>query len=233
MTLENTIQRTESRFKKIKEYKFSDTLKSAIGEESYSNLKDNLYKKLVEERVNKNKNPNKLYTILKEAENETYYGFTVDAVAQNLTSLIYVLNDKFMAGQSWEGVIGTRINAAVGNTLTGRPYGAWQDYVIAWFDTKFDISNEKNKYKKFFKNWVAKTSAFATGQSWLYGLFLMGGNTYAGEPTDYNELLKGVATLTAFAPLLGPYSDKIYQKIRTKFGLPAIPEYRAKKEKIK
>ena len=74
-------------------------------------------------------------------------------MAQNLTSLVYALNDRFMAGQSWPAVIGTRINAAIGNTLTGRPYGAWQDYVIAKADDLLKISSNPNRYKRFLKEW--------------------------------------------------------------------------------
>ena len=42
--------------------------------------------------------------------------------------------------------------------------------------------------------------------------------------------MKGVATLTVLAPLLGPYSDKVYQGIRKQFGLPAVPKYREEKQ---
>jgi len=54
--------------------------------------------------------------------NNRAYKFCVDAIAMNVFSLSYAINEKFIAGMSWEETGKARIAAAVGNTLTGRPY---------------------------------------------------------------------------------------------------------------
>ena len=54
----------------------------------------------------------------------------------------------------------------------------------------------------------------------------MGGSKYAGEEINYSDVRNAVVSLTLFAPLLGPISDRGYQEIRHQFGLPRVPEYR-------
>ncbi len=219
----------KERFMHVKELKFGDTIRLIIGKDQYGDqarfLDDHLLC-----RDCGFKSGNEAARLLRKGlhtlAEQTYYGFLADAVAQNIVSLPYILNDKFVARKSWVAALWTRANAAVGNTLTGRAYGAWQDYVIATMDKWLNTRQEKNKVKKFMKGWAEKTTAFVTGQSWLYAIYLKVGDMLAGQETDYSGLLAGVITLSIAAPLLGPISDAGYQYVRKQFGLPPVPDYR-------
>ena len=105
-------------------------------------------------------------------------------------------------------------------------YGAWQDHVMAKAEKVMKIKDDRSKIRRALKTWAGTTGAFATGQSWLYGVFLLGGSAIAGSRPDYESILGGVATLTVAAPILGPLNDKVYQWIRVRSGLPAVPESR-------
>ena len=76
------------------------------------------------------------------------------------------------------------------------------------------------------KAWAGRTTAFVTGQSWLYAIYLKVGDMLAGQETDYEGLAAAVISLSILAPILGPISDGGYQYIRRQFGLPPVPEYR-------
>lgn len=62
--------------------------------------------------------------------NNRVYKFSVDALAMNLFSLSYALNEKFIAGMDWTETGKTRLAAAIGNTITGRPYGIYRDFMM-------------------------------------------------------------------------------------------------------
>src|SRR3989344_2019919 len=96
--------------------------------------------------------------------NNEIYKFTIDAIAMNVFSLSYALNEKFIAGMDWDEVGKTRLAAAVGNTLTGRPYGVFRD----WMMKKLKIKENSHWLKKY----GADVLTFVTGQTPLYMVFL-------------------------------------------------------------
>lgn len=137
--------------------------------------------------------------------NNKIYKFCVDAVAMNVFSLSYALNEKFMAGMDWEEVGKTRLAAAIGNTLTGRPYGIFRD----WMMKKFNVKEESHWLKKY----GVDVLTFATGQTPLYMLFL------AASGAELKEIETAATFLTFIAPLVGRPQGVTYDFTRKQFGL--------------
>ncbi len=240
MTIADGLERLlgKERFDRIKSRKVSSDvrrLRRLIGERRYQRIRDSLYHFFVEddhERGRVNHIGERLHRVLKGLEDESYYSFVVDGISLNVASLPFILNDRFMAGKNWPGAVGTRASAFIPNFLTGRVYGEWQDAVITYLNNKWNIPSETNRVKRYLKRWCAESTAFATGQSWLYAIYLKGGDVLAGEQTDYSDLGLGVLTLTLASPVIGPYSDKLYPYLRKQFGLPPTPEYRERSERL-
>jgi hypothetical protein len=158
------------------------------------------------------------------------YNFCADAVAMNLFSLSYGLNEHFRAGYSWADTLNIRLAAAVGNALTGTPYRKWNEFVIK----ELGVTKESHWSKKY----GADVVAFATGQTPLYVLYcLFGGADYgqiadgisngdvakvlSGISVGWNpEKIKNAATfLTAVAPALGTPQRLTYDVVRDQLGL--------------
>lgn len=137
--------------------------------------------------------------------NNRAYKFCVDAIAMNVFSLSYALNEKFIAGMDWEEVGKTRIAAAVGNTITGRPYGIFRD----WMMKKFNVREDSNWVKKY----SVDVLTFATGQTPLYMLYM------AFSGADLNEIGTAATFLTFVAPLAGRPQGATYDLTRKQFGL--------------
>ena len=100
MTLDERISAClgEESFSRIKAYTFSDTARAVMGDGRYESVKLALYASLVGKDHGgpwKNTLAKKMYVSLKELSRETYYSFVVDAIAQNVASLIYLFNDKY------------------------------------------------------------------------------------------------------------------------------------------
>jgi hypothetical protein len=238
MNLEQYVE--QNTFDRIKQYKFSDTVKLVIGMNNYSNIKNLLYEKLVTNRIADNKEVSKIYVLLKNYEQTPYYSWAVDAIAQNISSLPFIFNDKYSPlkylftvlfnydmppDNEWSTAWATRGNAFIGNAIIGDAYRVWQDYLESYLDTKLHISTEKNKFKKIVKTGIADTTAFITGQSWIYAGFLFGGNIWSGKETNYETLAMGVISLSVFAPIIGPWTSKVYKSLRKKMNLPPKTEF--------
>ena len=134
------------------------------------------------------------------------YRWTVDAMAMNLFSLSYALNEKYIAGMSWADTIQARLAAAVGNTLTGRPYGVYRDYMMKVLKVR--------QQSHWLKKYCADVLIFATGQTPLYWLYL----TAAGATTQ--QKITGATFLTFVAPLTGRPQGITYDYLRNQFGMP-------------
>ena len=137
--------------------------------------------------------------------NNKVYKFCVDAIAMNVFSLSYALNEKFVAGMDWEEVGKTRLAAAIGNTITGRPYGIFRD----WMMKKFNVREDSHWVKKY----VVDILTFATGQTPLYMLYM------AASGADLKEIGTAAAFLTLVAPLAGRPQGATYDFTRKQFGL--------------
>jgi hypothetical protein len=155
--------------------------------------------------------------------NTSFYDWTVDALAQNLTSLPFIFNDKFAGHKTWTAAAYTRVTAFVGNSIIGKPIGDYIDWWMNRTDRLLNYKNDPNPIRKFGKYWIGASTAFATGQSWGYALFLKGGDVLAGQSTDWESVLTAVASLTLLAPIIGPIQERGYLHVRRWFQ-PTPPE---------
>lgn len=134
-----------------------------------------------------------------------FYNWTSDIVAINLFSLSFALNEAFIAGMDWNEVGKTRLAALVGNTVVGRPYGIYRDWVMK----KLHVTEDSHWMKKY----LVDVATFATGQTPFYLGFL----TVAGA--DVPEMAKAASFLTLAAPLVGRPQGWVYDRMREQFGL--------------
>ncbi len=137
--------------------------------------------------------------------NSRAYRWTSDIAAINLFSLSFALNEAYVAGMDWTEVGKTRLAAVVGNTIVGRPYGIYRD----WMMKKFKVKEESHWLKKY----VVDVATFATGQTPLYLGFL------AVAGAEAPEMIKAASFLTLAAPLVGRPQGYVYDKMRDQFGL--------------
>src|SRR3972149_10640894 len=168
----------------------------------------------------------------KKIRDSKAYMFWVDALAMNLFSLIYIFNDKFMGEKEWDEAGATRLTAAIGNTITGRPYGIFRDWTLS----KFKVNEDSHWFKKY----LVETATFAVGQSPLYAMYLAGGdmapeifkgvinldtqkiiNSY--QNINPSAIKDAVIFLTLLAPALGSPQGWTYEKVREKCGLEPKP----------
>lgn len=138
-------------------------------------------------------------------KNNWAYKFCADAIAMNVFSLAYAINEKLIMGMSWEDTGKTRLAAAVGNTITATPYRLYRDWVMK----KLKIKEKSHWFKKY----LADVLIFTTGQTPLYFLYLL--------PTgaNFDEMLRGATTLTLIAPIAGRPQGATYDYVRSQFGL--------------
>ncbi len=149
--------------------------------------------------------------------NNRLYKFCVDAIAMNVFSLSYAINERFIAGMSWENTGKARLAAAVGNTITGRPYGIYRDYM----NRKFHVTDKSSGLRKY----LADVFIFATGQTPLYLLYL------AAAGADLPQMIKGATFLTLVAPLTGRPQGLTYDYCRRQFGMDGTYDVKAEGEK--
>lgn len=159
--------------------------------------------------------------------NNGVYKFAADGLAMNAFSLVYILNEKFIGGMDWGEAWATRGAAAVGNALTGRPYGIYND----WVRNKFGVK-EKSSFRKYFADVVA----FVSGQTPLYALYMIGGAALGGaaqgikessidplvdsiKDIEWNNLGKAALFLTTVAPALATPQKMTYDFVRSQLGI--------------
>ena len=133
------------------------------------------------------------------------YTWAADIAAINLFSLSFALNERFIAGMDWTEVGKTRLAAVVGNSVVGRPYGIYRDWVMK----KLHVQEGSHWLKKY----VVDVGTFATGQTPFYLVFL----AIAGA--DVGEMTKAATFLTFAAPLVGRPQGWTYDKVRKQCGL--------------
>jgi len=148
--------------------------------------------------------------------NNRFYNWASDIAAINLFSLSFALNEAFIAGMDWTEVGKTRLAALVGNTVVGRPYGIYRDWVMK----KIHVTEESHWVKKY----IVDVGTFATGQTPFYLGFL----TIAGA--DATEMVKAASFLTLAAPLVGRPQGWVYDKMREQFGLKTAYDKAERKE---
>jgi len=140
--------------------------------------------------------------------NNKVYKFCVDAIAMNIFSLSYALNERFYAEMSWEKVDKARLAATIGNTITARLYGMYRDFMME----KFHVTEKSNWLKKY----LADVFIFATGQTPLYILYV----TAAGS--NQEGIIRAATFLTLVAPLAGRPQGFTYDYCRKQFGIENI-----------
>lgn len=137
--------------------------------------------------------------------NNRVYTWASDIAAINLFSLSFALNEAYIAGMDWTEVGKTRLAAVVGNTVIGRPYGIYRDWVMKKLHVK------KNSH--WLKKYAVDVGTFATGQTPFYLGFL------AVAGADASEMARAASFLTLAAPLVGRPQGYVYDKMRDQFGL--------------
>jgi len=160
--------------------------------------------------------------------NSGAYKWAVDATAINLYSLSFMANEMTLGGMNFAESLATRATALVGNTIVGRPFGIYRDWVMKSLKIKEDTTR--------WIRWPVEMATFATGQTPFYVGFLMVGNMapeiYQGMvdgdlntmATAYQNInwdgVKNAATsLTLLSPLVGPTQGWTYDRIREQGGL--------------
>ena len=148
--------------------------------------------------------------------NNRVYTWAADIVAINLFSLTFALNEAFIAGMDLVEVGKTRLTAVVGNSIIGRPYGVYRDYVMKKLHVKED--------SHWLKKYLVDVGTFATGQTPFYLGFL----TVAGA--DATEMAKAASFLTLAAPLVGRPQGWVYDQVREQCGLESAYMKNSQKE---
>ena len=156
------------------------------------------------------------------------YKWAVDAAAINLYSLSFMANEMTLGGMNFVESLATRATALIGNTIVGRPFGIYRDWVMKSLKIKEDTTR--------WIRWPVEMATFATGQTPFYISFLIVGNMvpdiYQGimdgdlntMATAYQNIkwdgVKNAATsLTLLSPLVGPTQGWTYDRIREQCGI--------------
>lgn len=121
--------------------------------------------------------------------------YTVGVEAFTMNSFSYLVAAPLelgFAGMDFSEHIKTRLAAAVTNTITGRPYGIWRDWVLK----KMNVNEDSSKTRKY----IADTLAFGGFQLPLYLINM----TIGGAELD--EMAKSAVPVTLLSGALGrPY----------------------------
>ena len=126
-------------------------------------------------------------------KNTKTYKAGVEAFTMNSFSYIIAAPLELgIAGMDLSEHIQTRLAAAVTNTLTGRPYGIWRDWVLK----KIGVNENSHWIKKY----IGDTAAFAGFQLPLYWINM----TIGGA--EFDEIMKASTPITFMAGAMGgPY----------------------------
>jgi len=136
------------------------------------------------------------------------YKFVVEALTMNVFSLLITApNELLIAGMDVGEFVKTRLASMVINTITGRPYGVWRD----WLLDRLKIKKESHIFAKY----LGDTLAFIGFQLPLYWLSM----TIGGVELD--EMIKASIPLTVISGLTGRPYGYCLDKFRIQCGLPS------------
>ena len=137
------------------------------------------------------------------------YRFLTEAFTMNIFSIVITTpNEILIAGMDFGEFIRTRIAAMVFNTLTGRPYGIWRD----WLLRRIGLNANSSRVKKYFGDTLAFIGFQLPG---YWACCLIGG-------AEVDEALKASVVLTIIAGLTGgPYGIWL-EKFRLECGLSSM-----------
>ena len=161
------------------------------------------------------------------------YQWAVDGLGNNLFSLVFALNEHYIAGLSITDTLKARATAFFGNMVVGRPYTWFRDQVFK----KVGITEKSSIFKKA----VTETLSFAVGQAPIYAGYLIAatagyeaardivhGNYDAAldafRHIDWKRIGAGATTLTIFSPLYGPGQGYVQDVVRHQCGLKSAAE---------
>ncbi len=210
MTLFKTLERLvgKERMADLRDFDLADLAQAVVGENDFSSLENRTVQVFTEYGLSEEqakRGVEGVSNIVKKLGKVSVYKFLVDGVANNLFSLVYSLNEYFIVGMTVPQVAKTRAAAAVGNTLTGRPYGVYMD----WAREKLGVTKKSHWLKKYF----ADVLIFATGQTPLYFLYMLPARK------SWEDMVTGAVSLTLIAPLTGRPQNATYDLVRTQLGV--------------
>ena len=144
-------------------------------------IKQSLEKIIGEERFNR-------------VKDSKAYNAVIEAFALNSFSYAFAVpNELLIAGMDFSEHIKTRALAAITNTIFGRPYGVYRD----WLLKKCKVHEKSHWSKKY----LADTAAFVSFQVPLYWF-----NMAVGGGAEVNEMIAASATISLVAGATGrPY----------------------------
>ncbi|MBI2666385.1 L-alanine exporter AlaE [Candidatus Woesearchaeota archaeon] len=134
-------------------------------------------------------------------------------------------------GMEWKQAAQARLAAAIGNMITGGPYGEYSNWVV----NKFQVTDESHHFKKY----AVDVLTFATGQAPIYALYLalpivvpevyegirqLDGQQIRDAPQQVNweAVRTGVISLTLIAPILATPQRITYNVVRQWSGVKGI-----------
>jgi hypothetical protein len=134
------------------------------------------------------------------------YRFIVEAFAMNSFSLAITMpGELIFARMSFPEYAKTRIAASIINTLTGRPYGIWRDYIFRVGQT--------TQASPWLRKYISDTLAFMSFQLPLYWISM----TIGGA--RLKEMLMASLPITIIAGLTGrPYGFYL-ERVRSFFRI--------------
>lgn len=138
------------------------------------------------------------------ARNHRWRSFTADTLALVLFfTTTGVINERFIAGMTWEQVLDARLLGAGLMVLSGRPYGLWRDWVMGFAGT--------GRWSQLAWDSLALVSF----QVPIYAAIL------AISGANAQELLYGSLGVIVIMLAMGRPYGAFLNFVRARFGLPA------------
>ncbi|WP_460125920.1 L-alanine exporter AlaE [Pseudomonas sp. S2_C03] len=136
--------------------------------------------------------------------NTTWRSFAADTLALILFFTVTgILNERFVAGMSWEQVLHARLLGAALMVISGRPYGLWRDWIMHYAGTTR------------FSQIAWDSLALVSFQVPIYAAIL------AISGANVDELLRGALGVTVIMLALGRPYGAFLNFVRHRFGLPS------------
>jgi hypothetical protein len=138
-------------------------------------------------------NSNQAETSPKRSNRERFKEFWVDVFVMNTFSYVVAAPlELIIAGMSWEAHLKVRLMGLLINSLIGRPYGIWREFIVHL--------TGMTEHSSAFKRYWVDTLVFLSFQLPVYvTIMALGG-------ADWNGILKAAGTASLLAGFLGrPY----------------------------